>query len=112
MADKPVKVARVPHLIPQPGGRGALLSGGRPGNPGGGRPPDQFKAMCRDLASKQDVMESVSLILSDPDHPLFLGALKWASEHGYGKPNQPLEHNVGPTLEQLVAGSRRNDSEG
>ena len=33
----------------------------------------------------------VPLNLRDPDHPAFVGALKWATEHGYGRPLQRLE---------------------
>lgn len=38
--------ASVPAKIPQPHG-GALLSGGMPGNAGGGRPPDEIRARLR-----------------------------------------------------------------
>jgi len=34
------KTAKQPHLIPQPNGKGALMSGGTPGNKGGGRHKD------------------------------------------------------------------------
>ena len=38
-----------PHLIPQPNGRGALLSGGVPGHRGaGGRPPDELRRASRE----------------------------------------------------------------
>lgn len=68
------------------------LNVGNPGNKGGtGRPPDAFRAMCAALASSDDVEKNVRLILTKPDHPLYLGALKWASEHGYGKPMQPVQ---------------------
>jgi hypothetical protein len=43
--------AMVPALVPQPknwtGGTGALLSGGMPGNKGGGRPPSAIRATAR-----------------------------------------------------------------
>ena len=43
-----------PKLTPQPGGRGALLSGGKPGNKGGGRPRNELRGLLRqDLESAQ-----------------------------------------------------------
>lgn len=43
------KSATGPKLVPQPNGRGALLSGGQPGNKGGtGRPPNEIRAMLRE----------------------------------------------------------------
>lgn len=74
-------------VVPQPHG-GALRQGPNNGN-GGGRPPDEFRAMCRRLAcSAESVVEQ---ILADKSHPAFNGALKWASEHGYGRPKESLE---------------------
>lgn len=42
--------ARLPAKIPQAHG-GALLTGGMPGNPGGGRPPDAIRAQLRELGA-------------------------------------------------------------
>lgn len=82
------KTLAVGELRPQPHG-GALRNGGT--NKGGtGRPPDAFKAMCRALACSAE--EAATTVLGNPDHPAFVGALKWASEHGYGKPSQTIEH--------------------
>lgn len=39
--------AVVPTLVPRPDGKGALLSGGMPGNKGGGRPPSAIRATAR-----------------------------------------------------------------
>lgn len=87
---------------------GTLNAGGTPGNKGGGRPPDAFKAMCRELASADKVRDRVIEILENPRHIYFLGALKWASEHGYGSPKQAIEHSISEqTIEDLVAASRR-----
>ena len=36
-----------PYLIPRPDGRGALLSGGQPGNKGGGATPDALRGTIR-----------------------------------------------------------------
>ena len=44
---------KLPTLIPQPNGRGALLSGGIPGHKGGsGRPPDIVRKRCRESFDK------------------------------------------------------------
>ncbi len=44
-ADKPS-----PKLVPRPDGKGALLTGGVPGNKGGtGRPPNEVRALAREL---------------------------------------------------------------
>lgn len=73
-------------------GRGKLLPKGRLGNKGGtGRPPDEFKALCQNLATSADTLKAVTAILRDKSHPAFMGALKWASEHGYGKPTQTVQ---------------------
>jgi len=80
---------------PRPGLKGLPL-GAHPWNTGGkkgrsGRKPDGFKEMCRLLASSDLVWQSVQLILLNHNHPHFVGALKWASENGYGKPAQKFE---------------------
>ena len=94
-----------PKLVVQEHG-GALLTGGVPGNRGGtGRPPDAFTAMCRELASSQTVELNVRAILENPAHPAYLGALKWASEHGYGKPKQEHELTASDSLAALIAGT-------
>jgi hypothetical protein len=39
-----------PKLVPRPDGKGALLTGGVPGNKGGtGRPPNEVRALAREL---------------------------------------------------------------
>lgn len=78
----------------KPGPRGGMLRvGSLPGNtPGTGRPPDEFKAAMRALASYAEQAGYVRDVLADKDHPQWLGALKYVTEHGYGKPTQTLEH--------------------
>lgn len=93
----------VGELVPQPHG-GAIRRGGT--NKGGsGRPPDAFRQLCRELASRTKTVKSVLAILKNPDHVQFVAALRWATEHGYGKPVQPLEHSGSITLEQILARS-------
>lgn len=70
-------------------GRGKLRVGGT--NKGGpGRPPDEFKKLCQQLACS--AAEAAARVLGNPDHPAFIGALKWATEHGYGRPAQTVVH--------------------
>lgn len=97
-------VSAAPDLIPQAHG-GAIYSGGVPGNPGGGRTPDAFKALCQQLACSG--AEAVARIMQKPnaeDHPAYLGALKWATEHGYGKPKESVEH-TGKVTVKVVFGA-------
>jgi hypothetical protein len=72
--------------MPQPHG-GFLVAGAGGGpQPGSGRTPDEFKKLCQELAcAGAKVAPSV---LKNPKHPAYLGALKWATEHGYGKPKE------------------------
>lgn len=79
--------------VPKHGG-GRLKTGGTPGNKGGtGRPPDAWKALCRELASSDAMMERAKAVLNVPNHPAWLGAWKFLTEQGYGKPAQPVEHD-------------------
>lgn len=91
------------EMVPQEHG-GALRRGG-PNKGGTGRPPDAFRELCRELASGEKTIESVIKILGDPDHSQFVAALRWATEHGYGKAIQPLEHSGAISLEQILAAS-------
>lgn len=86
------KTARKTATVVRSHGRGKLLAGAQYGNKGGGRPSDAFKEVCRYLASRDETVAAVDAILRDPDHPAFWGALRWASEHGYGRPVQALQH--------------------
>ncbi len=93
MEETATTTPNLPVLVPRPGGRGALLSGGIPGNKGG-RPPNEFKELCRRLTTRKATVEAVKAILEDKTHPHFIGALKWATEHGYGKPKETVEVNA------------------
>lgn len=91
MRQKSTKTATKTAKSPRSGAEIPL--GAHPGNTGGkkgrsGRKRDAFKEMCRELASSSAVEGAVRVILKNPKHPAFIGALRWASEYGYGKPNQ------------------------
>lgn len=51
--------------------------------------------MCRELASSKDVEKAVITALKNSAHPAFLGALKWATEHGYGAAAKSLDVTSG-----------------
>lgn len=88
----------------QPGNRASV------GNKGGGRKPDAFKALMRQIASSpaavglirdaiagKDVDEFLVLqtgvqVPTKCDAATRLKFIQYATEHGYGKANQPLEH--------------------
>jgi len=89
---------KTPMRVPAHG-KGKLRVGGT--NRGGpGRPPDAFKELCRQLASGERTILSVESIIVNPDHPQFMAAVRWATENGYGKPNQTIEHSGAVDLSQ------------
>lgn len=81
-----------------PGRNGGVLRRGNPGNKGGPK-PDEFKARMRELATLAAKREYAEKIIRDIDHPLWLGAAKWAAEQGYGKPEQPVTTSGKITIE-------------
>lgn len=98
---RPGKTAQKTPLRVPSHGKGKLRIGGT--NKGGpGRPPDAFKELCRQLASGEKTVVSVRAILEDETHPQFVAALKWATEHGYGKPKESIEHSGEVTMKHQV----------
>jgi hypothetical protein len=69
---------------------------------GPGRPKDKFKRLCQRLTMRS-TRKYVKRILRNPNHQHYMSALKWASEHGFGKPDAHLDVKASITLEQLVA---------
>jgi hypothetical protein len=74
-----------------PGRNGGTLNVGGTMSPG--RPPDEFKAFMRSLATRAQQALAVAKILDDPTDEKYLPAAKWAAEQGYGKPTQQIEHS-------------------
>lgn len=74
----------------KPAHGGGLLRVGGTNRGGPGRPPDEFKKLCQQLASRDETIDAVTAILADPAHPAYLGALKWATEQGYGKAQESV----------------------
>jgi hypothetical protein len=76
-----------------------------------GRKPDEFKALMAQIASSKEAIELVTgaiegkevdefLVLQTgvqvpvkPDAATRLKFLQYATDHGYGKANQPIEHS-------------------
>lgn len=80
------------------------VSGGNPGNKGGGRKPERFIRLCQDLSFKAMKLK-VRRVLKNQNHPHFVQALKLAAQYGFGMPKQSIDVTGHVTLEQLVAGS-------
>ena len=82
-------------------GKGALYVGGVPGNKGGGRLPDEFKAMMREIASSPEAIARLKSLAAPPvpgeggrytdDDSAFQKAFREAADRGYGRPVQPHE---------------------
>lgn len=78
--------AKQPTLIPQPNGKGALASGGYPGNKGGGDHPDNIRRAFRsDVAiAREKIME---LLESDGLSPgEIIQYIDKAAKYSIGKP--------------------------
>jgi len=77
--------------------------GPAPGSPNAGRPPDEWKAKLRELASRENVLAHIQTVLdAGPEHPFFAKALEYVTEYGYGKATQHIEQTGASTLEVIV----------
>lgn len=99
-AGKSVGKSVPPQLTPFRKGDGRKRGcGPAKGAPHAGRPPDAFKEMCRDIASRGAQALVAKRVMQNPKHPAFLSALRWATENGYGKAVQPLTTPPGQPIE-------------
>lgn len=73
--------------------------------PGPGRPLDEFKMMMAELVSSDVSIQSLEEILKDANHKHHMAARHYATDHGYGKPKETIEHSGSLTLEQVIASS-------
>ena len=78
----------VPTLYKPSHGIGALLTGGMPGNRGGGRKPNTLRAALQERAEAPETLASVNAILSNPEHPQFSQVLKISLAWGIGVPTK------------------------
>lgn len=79
-----------PTLIPQPKG-GALLSGGVPGNAGGGRPPKAFKDFLAELRKDPEVQSALGRAARDETGRNFKAALDVITDYDDAKPAKKIE---------------------
>lgn len=97
--------------LPMPNGGTLIVAAGRgpaKGAANAGRPPDEWRARLREMASRDEVLDHVeSVLLKGPTDPFFDRALQYVTDHGYGKPKQELEHSGTVTLESLLAQSHK-----
>ena len=82
-----------PAQFVPPHGRGKLNRGGTPGNKGSnGRPPDAFKALCREIG--YGGLERVAGIISGSNDALAIAAWRAVCEQGFDKVTTELRVNV------------------
>lgn len=79
------------ETVTQP--HGGALRVGNPGNKGG-RPPNEFRDRMAALTTRDDVEAYLERCLKGEFGPkFFLSALSHATDRGYGKAAQPLQHS-------------------
>lgn len=77
--------------------------GPRKGAPNAGRPPDQWKAHLRTLVDRAEVLTHIEdALVKGPSDEFFEKALDYATDHGYGRPTQPVGLSGKVTLENLL----------
>jgi len=59
----------------------------------------------RKLVNRESTLRVLKRVIKNANHPAWLGALRFAAEHAYGKPSQDLTITARLTLEELVAKS-------
>ena len=99
---KPTGESRTPVLIPQPGGRGALLSGGMPGNKGGpGRPRNELKEALAEIRRDPEAQKALAEAAKDPESKGFPVAWRLAERYDPDRPSERLDV-TGNLWEDLV----------
>jgi hypothetical protein len=67
----------------------------RGGTIGPGRPKDDWKAQCASLATRGAKAVAARQVIENPDHPVFLGAWKFAAEQAHGKAQASVDLTTG-----------------
>jgi hypothetical protein len=84
------------HKLRTPKHGGGKLRTGNPGNKGGpGRPPKEFKEMCRRLVGSEAMEGTFTRVLKKPTHPAWTPTVKLLTEHGYGAPDRTVKVSGG-----------------
>jgi hypothetical protein len=86
-----------PAMMPGRNG-GALRRGGINPKHNGGRPPDEFAAKMRGLATYAEKAGLIERVLKDIHHPFWLGALKYVTDRGYGKAKESVDMKAKVTV--------------
>lgn len=82
------------------------LRGKGPPKGQGGRPRDEWKRALQAMASSDEVLYHVRTVLeAGPEHPFFLKALEYVTDHGMGRATQSIEHSGTLGLTDLLARS-------
>ena len=69
-----------------------------------GRPPDEWKRQLAALVTRDATLAHVRAVLdAGPDHPQFFRALSYATEHGIGRPTQPVDLTPSGTIIQVIS---------
>ena len=77
-----------------------MLSGGVPGNKGGGRPANVFRRRLQDLVGSDEALEYLKrCILGEEGPRIALQAAKYAAEFGFGKPRHEFDAQVDPPVD-------------
>ena len=82
--------------------------GPRRGAANAGRPPDEFRAELAQLVSRDETLRALATILSNPNHPHFVHALKYCADRGYGKPLQGVAVDIQQRQVVIVAPPKRS----
>jgi hypothetical protein len=92
-----------PTLVPGPRG-GALKTGGTPGNKGGGRPPNEYKAMLARMLNQRSVQEYRNRALKGDFGPKIQRiALRDVEDRVYGRAVQPVTgEDGGPVQVEVI----------
>ena len=98
MSEKTPEETSEQRMVRQP--HGGSLQVGNPGNKGGGRPKDQFRAQLRELVNSEEAMAFLRRCLEGHEGArVAVQAHRYAAELGYGK--LPVEVEVGPKLSDI-----------
>lgn len=85
-----IKTVRSPRSGAEiPVGAHAKNTGGKKGR--SGRKPDAWKSRLREIVSSDVVLDELEQVLADSRHPAYVGAIKYATEHGFGKATETVE---------------------
>ena len=84
-------------------------SGGKKGR--SGRRPNAWKQIMARCVTRGSTLRALNRVLKNDKHPAFIGALRFAAEYAYGKPQENLEVNGKVGLEVLLARSWQKGKE-